>query len=512
MIFLLLLFSTYANYPNWLEFIDEYHPITNILIPGSYQSGIFISSYENPYQSQNISIDEQLMIGVRFFDINLYPQNNQILIITSFNNFSSSYNYNDVQSIFINFLDKYPSEFIILKISNYYGNYDNFITALSNNIKNNSKYYFQNKEIPLVKYLRKKIYILQNYTNNTAIYFNYSNIMGYDNVFIENCNHKTIMKQYNNIETSINNSIDKEYQTIYLTFNVGFQNYKTNFTDYSCNILYTSQIYNPLTYNLIENVNDNIYGIIALSYINLDYTKLIILKNTFYMKWRFELGITLLVSLYLIMVSLCVFICCYPTNMWILKTLIACFHTTLQIFQMYYYFKIASYRDFNTKISSYNMFLISISLFSSLIFCDILFLIYFESKKYLKSGALVQNPSINNYNYNFNFRKNIYIDMIQLDSFKKYAFIFFAIYGNCYYFYKMVYIRENCKFYYNYTYVFMLFLKALVHCALLMWNSVMLFMFYFPFAIPFLLFDCIILSLIVFILKIDFIRIYLKIN
>jgi len=281
MIFLLLCLFVLADLPNWLEFVNDYNPITHITIPGSYLSGTDDFYISSPYYcAQNIPINQQLMIGVRFFDIELRDlyDNIHAVYYDKYNLLYSHYNYNKIQSIFINFLNKYPTEFIIIKIS-----YDGeLMNILTNNIRDFSEYYYQKNDIPIVMNLRKKIYILQDYSNNSAIYYNYSNVQGYKNVLIDNCNYTSIKRQLESIEKSISDSVNKQTKIMYLTFGVGYPIYEKLCglsVHCFCNISYTSKIFNSKLEKLINNINYNSLGIIALAKINSNSTLAIVFKN-----------------------------------------------------------------------------------------------------------------------------------------------------------------------------------------------------------------------------------------
>jgi hypothetical protein len=379
--------------------------------------------------------------------------------------------------------------------------------------------------------LRKKIYILQNYFNDSGIYYSYSNVYRYDNIFIENCNDTNINNQFNNIKNNTHNSINRQTDGIYLTFGVGFTIYTRMcgvFVDCDCNMKNTSKILNPKINDFIGNINNNNLGIIALAYINSDLTSTIIFKNNLQVDQKIEFIVSIILILYIFAI-LCISLKYNVNKPWLKHILLSCSHTTFQIIQMYYYLKISNYKDFNTKMNSRNIFSISILLFGILTALNISFFLY----KQLRDGIVVfwyhflycwnslcepQGPNQNSYpmeNIN-NFHQINPIRYIyknyRFSKFEKYIFIFLTIYGNCNHIYRMVYTPINGLIRYNYTYVYIMRFEMVIQYIFLLWNILMIWLFYVPFVIPFILIDCIIMSLIIFVLKIESIILYSNIQ
>ena len=62
-----------------------------------------------------------------------------------------------------------------------------------------------------------------------------------------------------------------------------------------------------------------------------------------------------------------------------------------------------------------------------------------------------------------------------------------TLYGNFNHMYKVVYTQKNGNNQYNYSYILMMQIELVVEFVLLLWNIVMIWLFYILFVIPYLL-------------------------
>lgn len=100
------------HYSDWLKYVADDLSVTELLIPGTHDA--ITSTCDQPYyQTQTLSLLEQLNGGVRFFDLRLTRNLN-----IAHREWHSSIMAEDLFQCFLSFLDKYPSEFVILRIQN----------------------------------------------------------------------------------------------------------------------------------------------------------------------------------------------------------------------------------------------------------------------------------------------------------------------------------------------------------------------------------------------------------
>ncbi|MDR2225415.1 phosphatidylinositol-specific phospholipase C domain-containing protein [Providencia sp.] len=100
------------NYIDWLKYVADELSVTDLLIPGTHDA--ITSTCDQPYyQTQTLSLAEQLNCGVRFFDLRLTRNLN-----IAHREWHSDIMAEDLFQCFISFLDTHPTEFIILRIQN----------------------------------------------------------------------------------------------------------------------------------------------------------------------------------------------------------------------------------------------------------------------------------------------------------------------------------------------------------------------------------------------------------
>lgn len=163
---------------SWMKYLNDNKKITEINIPGTHDSAMF-DGYGIAYffakswsKTQSKNFDEQLKQGIRFFDLRI----NYNLDLIHGPTYSTS-NLKDTLSKFANFLELYPSEFLVLRIrsEDYNGNsrgwyekeYERRVFDLLKQYENRL---FKNKlgGWPKVKELRSKMLILNNLNRNIS--------------------------------------------------------------------------------------------------------------------------------------------------------------------------------------------------------------------------------------------------------------------------------------------------------------------------------------------------------
>ena len=150
------------SYSNWMKNIKDELNIIDIAIPGTHNSATeaieyvkFINFFINwNIKTQSWSILEQLLSGIRYFDIR--PGKNGIIYHGIY---KTNLTFDYITNIMCNFLDENPSEGIIMRIQFQSKNEDNakIIFPVFEEYKN---YFLFSNDIPLMKDIRKKIFVI----------------------------------------------------------------------------------------------------------------------------------------------------------------------------------------------------------------------------------------------------------------------------------------------------------------------------------------------------------------
>ena len=102
--------SQTLNRSAWMKGLSDEIPVCQLTIPATHDSGALLGG--EALQTQDITIREQLEIGVRGFDIRLQACENGKLGVYHSVQFQEIYWETDVLPAFIEFLKKNPSEMI----------------------------------------------------------------------------------------------------------------------------------------------------------------------------------------------------------------------------------------------------------------------------------------------------------------------------------------------------------------------------------------------------------------
>ena len=107
-------FSQTLNRSAWMKGLSDEIPVCQLTIPATHDSGALLGG--EALQTQDITIREQLEIGVRGFDIRLQACENGKLGVYHSVQFQEIYWETDVLPAFIEFLKKNPSEMLFVSL------------------------------------------------------------------------------------------------------------------------------------------------------------------------------------------------------------------------------------------------------------------------------------------------------------------------------------------------------------------------------------------------------------
>ena len=68
----------------WMKNLSDNTLISEMIIPGTHDSGAMHSLFDVSGKCQDMKISDQLKIGVRFLDIRLQLLNNELVVVHSF--------------------------------------------------------------------------------------------------------------------------------------------------------------------------------------------------------------------------------------------------------------------------------------------------------------------------------------------------------------------------------------------------------------------------------------------
>ena len=103
-----------VDYSNWMSSVDDFTLIKNMNIPGTHDTMALHSIGDLAGQCQSLSLSDQLRVGVRFLDIRLKLDKNELKAVHGF--VDQREKFSTIVNTVDSFLVAHPSEFIIMSI------------------------------------------------------------------------------------------------------------------------------------------------------------------------------------------------------------------------------------------------------------------------------------------------------------------------------------------------------------------------------------------------------------
>ena len=157
-----------TKYAEWLKEIDDNTPLRDVDLPGSHDTMALHSIGDLAGQCQTLSLKDQLNLGVRFLDIRLKEDHNSLKTVHGF--IDQKATFEDVDKVVTSFLEKHPSEFIIMSIKEEAepSNSDIFFEQALLKCLDNPIYLKAKTALPTyVSEIRGKVLLLSRYQNST---------------------------------------------------------------------------------------------------------------------------------------------------------------------------------------------------------------------------------------------------------------------------------------------------------------------------------------------------------
>ncbi len=149
----------------WMKNLADTADLREISIPGSHDSGALYSIADVAGKCQDISIANQLNVGVRFLDIRLKATNNGFNVIHGIVDERAT--FNNVLNDCKNFLSAHPSETILMSVKEEESTSINFAEKFEDTIKNDNIWITSTNTLPKLGDARGKIILLSRYKNST---------------------------------------------------------------------------------------------------------------------------------------------------------------------------------------------------------------------------------------------------------------------------------------------------------------------------------------------------------
>ena len=264
----------------WMKDVNDSKIINEMSIPGTHDSGALHSIFDVAGKCQDIDINTQLNIGVRFFDLRLQLVENDFKIVHSFVNQNLS--FSSVMDDISSFIRKYDSEFILISLKKEASDINSskeFKDALLEKLKNYEDVLSYDKVLPnTIKEARGKIYIIDRYDLSVGINaysgwldsetFTINNLYVQDNYCINDINVKK-----EDILSTIKYSNENNDKLVL--------NFTSCYLDYGFPPTYSGTsalIINPWLKTKIQNTNDRL-GIIVADFIDKELAESIYKRN-----------------------------------------------------------------------------------------------------------------------------------------------------------------------------------------------------------------------------------------
>ena len=155
------------TYKNWMSSLDDNISLRDIDMPGSHDTMALYSIGDLAGQCQSLSLNDQLNLGVRFLDIRLKEDKNELKAVHGFVDQKES--FKNIASTVETFLSNNPSEFIIMSVKEEEKSSNSSISfeeCLNGYLT--SEIYLKGHDLPNnLGSVRGKVMLLSRYANST---------------------------------------------------------------------------------------------------------------------------------------------------------------------------------------------------------------------------------------------------------------------------------------------------------------------------------------------------------
>ncbi|SFD52944.1 1-phosphatidylinositol phosphodiesterase [Chitinophaga sp. CF118] len=272
---------------SWMTSLPDNSSIAALSIPGTHDSGSRVEPVSGTAKCQNLTIAEQLEVGVRFLDIRCRHINDAFAI--HHGSIYQNLNFNDVLLACTAFLSSHPKEVIIMSVKEEYdasGNTRTFEQTFDSYVQQYSNKWSLGATVPTLGQVRGKIVLLRrfgatsvpkgidatNWGDNTTFTINNGNasLKIQDQYVVPDNNVK-----WNNINALLTEASTQNPNVLYINFASGYKSLIFSIPS----ITTVSNAINPkITTYFTANTHGR-YGIIPMDFVESGKSSLILNTN-----------------------------------------------------------------------------------------------------------------------------------------------------------------------------------------------------------------------------------------
>lgn len=278
-----------VEFLTWMNSVNQNKLLSEINIPGTHDSGtynFFSPIVEDYVKTQNLSITEQLNLGIRFLDIRCRHINNTFAI--HHGRFYCNLTFAKVLEQCISFLNENESETIVMLIKEEHvpkGNTREFYETFLDYVNKTSDFWYHKITIPTIKEARKKIVLMYRFDFEEN-FFGINCIGWKDNQTFELSNmycKLMIQDQYSVSWKRKSRAIEELFEESEKREKYWYLNYISLATSSPVTIRTTSDAFNGFICRKAKNIRTGFLGIIIMDYPNHEkgLTSVIIDNNHF---------------------------------------------------------------------------------------------------------------------------------------------------------------------------------------------------------------------------------------
>jgi len=141
--------------------LDDMIPISLLAIPGTHDTCARSEAQGVKWKCQTLSIQEQLLGGIRYLDIRLILENGTFQV--HHRTVPQNITFSDVQRTAFEFLTKYPSEVLYMRVKHEGGALNGFESTFLDKVSPHFSLWFLENRIPILREVRGKVVLLQNF-------------------------------------------------------------------------------------------------------------------------------------------------------------------------------------------------------------------------------------------------------------------------------------------------------------------------------------------------------------
>jgi len=149
------------HFPEWMLGLNPDIPISLLAVPGTHDTCARSEAQGVKWKCQTLSMQEQLLGGIRYFDIRLVLENGEFQVHHM--SVAQNVTFSEVQKTVSDFLTKYPSEFLYMRVKHEGGTLDGFESTFLDKVSPCMSLWFLENRIPRLREVRGKIVLLQNF-------------------------------------------------------------------------------------------------------------------------------------------------------------------------------------------------------------------------------------------------------------------------------------------------------------------------------------------------------------